>query len=197
MQKQPSKLSAGFTFIELAIGMSVGALLFVVFLRFMAVGYPLSKTIFEQSTSNETARVQLSRIVQALREVAYSNTGDYPLEETSAQKIVFYADVTNDGIPERIRYELQGTELLRGVTEFNQDEHLYIPEDEQETTIATSIQNGEQPLFTYYGSEGEEESPPARVDVRSVKVHLVIDKDINKDPAPIDLESQVFLRNVR
>ena len=192
----------GLTVVEMIVGIAIASILLVALLRFLVAGYPLTKISYLQQQSTETARLQLERMAKQLREARYSDTGAYPLVEMLPQRVVFYADVDGDATTERIRYELQGTDLVRGVTEPSGVPLAYDPgSDEVVATVAASVRNGGTDVFTYYtGDYPADQTPLTPVDLTEVKYiqfYLEIDHDPAIEPPPIEVRSQVQLRNLK
>src|SRR3989344_9563587 len=115
----------GFTLVELMVVVAISSFLIVALVRFIGSGYQISRVVYSQSQATEVARLQLKRLTKMLREARPSDTGAYPLVEMAPQKIVFYADVDADTTTELVRYELQGTNLERGITEPTGDPLTY------------------------------------------------------------------------
>ncbi len=191
----------GLTIIELVVVVTISSLLLSALLRFVVIGYPLSKTTYLQSRSTESARLQLKRLAKSLRELRQSDTGSYPLITAENQRIIFYANVDSDALTERVRYQLDGTNLIRAIIKPSGDPVLYNEADEQAAVIVTSIRNGATPIFTYYsGDYPADQTPLAPADLTEAKYiqfHLMIDADPNVPPPPIDVISQVQLRNLK
>lgn len=193
------KASSGFTLTELLVVIAISGIICVALAMLMGNSISTYRVLFLQSLANETARVQLLRMSHLLRSLRPSDTGAFPLVEASAQRIIFYANVDDDTAIERVRYELVGTDLLRGVIEPTGNPITYPVSQEVVTTIARSIQNGATPLFSYYGSNyPADTTPAASVSVITyISFSLVIDADITNDPAPVTVQSQVQLRNLK
>jgi hypothetical protein len=155
-----------------------------------------------QQQAVEDARLQLKRISKAIREARPSDTGAYPLVAMDPQRIIFYADVDADPDTEMIRYELQGNDLIRGVTKPVGSPPVYDPDNnEQATVVARSIRNGTEPIFTYYtGDYPADQTPLSPVDLTEVKYiqfYLVVDVNPEVEPGPLEVRSQVQLRNLK
>lgn len=193
--------AAGLTLIELLLVMAMSAIILVVLVRFLASGFPLSRAVFAQASATETARLQLKRMTKALREARYADTGAYPLVEMEPARIVFYSDVDADDVTERLRYELRGTDLERGVIKPTGEPLRYDPDDEQTAVVARHVRNGAQPVFTYYGGDYPADAAPLSMvdltEVKYIQYQLVIDTDPAQDPLAVDLISQVQLRNLK
>lgn len=191
----------GLTVLEILVGVALSLILLTALLRFLVVGFPLARVTYIQAHSTETARVQLKRLSKALRELRQSDTGSYALAAAEPQRIIFYANVDADALTERVRYELAGTDLQRGIIKPSGNPLLYDPARETVTTVAAHIRNGAMPLFTYYnGSYPAETTPLTPADVTEVKYidfSLVIDNDPATDPPPVTVTSQVQLRNLK
>lgn len=191
----------GLSILEVMIVVAISSILLIALLRFLVIGYPLSKITYLQQQSTETARLQLKRISKQLREARPADTGAYALVEMSPQRIIFYGDLDRDDVTERIRYELIGTDLVRGIIEPTGDPLAYVVTDEQTVTVARSIRNGESPIFTYYSGDYPADqtalTPADVTEVKYIQFHFLIDVDTSVDPPPIDVRSQVQLRNLK
>lgn len=196
-----SQKENGLTILEVIVGVALSLILLTALLRFLVVGFPLARVAYVQAHSTETARIQLKRLSKALRELRQSDTGSYALAVADPQRIIFYANVDADALTERVRYELVGTDLQRGIIKPSGDPWLYDPAQETVTTVAAHISNGATPLFTYYsGNYPAETTPLTPADVTEVKYinfSLVIDNDPATDPPPVTVTSQVQLRNLK
>lgn len=192
----------GFTLLEILVVLSIMSIILVVLLRFSATGYHFSREIRSQQQAVENARIQLKRISKAIRETRFADTGAYPLVDMQPDRIIFYSDVDADSTVERIRYELNQTDLERGVTEPTSDPLIYdVENNEQVSVVAKSIRNGYDPIFTYYNGDYPADTTPLTpidlTEVKYVQFRLLIDVDPEADPAVVDVRSQVQLRNLK
>ena len=191
----------GMTLVEIVVVMAISSIVIVIIVRALATGLPVSKVVMLQVRSTETARLQLKRIAKALREARESDTGSYPLVEVDSQRIIFYSDVDSDTATERIRYELVGTNLERGVIEPSGNPIRYNQNDEETTVVASSVRNGGDAVFTYYTGDYPADptplSPTDLTEVKYIQFNLLIDADPLIDPEPVNLISQVQLRNLK
>lgn len=191
----------GITVVEMVIIAALSLILMTALVRFLGTSYPLSRVTILQSRANETARLRLKRIARELREIRISDTGAYPIAEMTAQRIIFYANVDDDLATERVRYELVGTNLERGITEPSGNPLVYDAGNEDTAVVASSIQNGDVPVFVYYtGNYPDDTVPLDPMDVTEAKYiefKLIVDADVNQDPDPVEVISQVQLRNMK
>ncbi|MEX1997959.1 MAG: type II secretion system protein [Candidatus Andersenbacteria bacterium] len=191
----------GLTALEIVITVMISSLLIAALLRFMSFGHPLAKTAYLQAQSTDTARLQLKRIAKLLREARYADTGAYPLLEVSPQRIIFFANADTDATTERIRYELNGTNLERGMVKPSGDPLTYDLAQEQVTVVTSAVRNGSDPIFTYYTGDYPADPTPLTptdlTEVKYIQFRLLIDADPAIDPPAIEVVSQVQLRNLK
>jgi len=91
----------------------------------------------------------------------------------------------------------QEVSLKKGVIEPTGDPISYPSDQEKIYTISKYIRNT-LPVFRYFDEEGNELSPPARLeDAKLVKVHLTVNVDPNRPPDDFNLESSVQIRNLK
>ena len=194
-------MSRGLTIIEVTIVLGISSIILIALMRFLASGYPLSRAVFAQASATETARPQLKRITFALREARESDAGGYPLVAVEPQRLVFYADIDDDDATERVRYELTGTTLVRGIIKPVGDPLTYPPGQEQVATVAAHVRNGADPVFVYYSGDYPADTDPLTAadlnEVKYIQFRLLIDANTAADPAPLELISQVALRNLK
>lgn len=186
---------------EMILVVGISSIVLVALMRFMAAGYPLSRVVFLQASSTETARVQLKRISKGLREARESDTGGYPLVVMEPQKIIFYSDVDSDDTTERVRYELVGTNLTRGIIKPSGDPLGYHEDEEEAAVVAGAVRNGSDDIFTYYSGDYPADpaplSPTDLTEVKYIEFRLLIDANVDVDPPPVEMLSQVQLRNLK
>lgn len=191
--------SSGYTLLEMLVVIALTSIILMALMRFLGTSLLVYRSTFLQTLANETARVQLKRMSHILRSARSSDTGAFALVEASPQRIIFYANVDDDNSTERIRYELIGVDLVRGVTEPTGTPVEYDTDGEAVTTLARSIRNDTAPVFSYYTSEYPADTTPSVViaDTTYIEFSLIIDADPNQDPPPITVQSQVQLRNLK
>jgi len=90
-----------------------------------------------------------------------------------------------------------GNELKKGITE-PAGAPIQYPDDQEKIVVITKYIRNDPPVFTYYDSENEEitEIPARLIDAKLIKIHLVIDLDVNKNPEETVIESFIQPRNM-
>ena len=122
-----------------------------------------------------------------------------PIISLAPNQFAFYADVDTDPQIEKIRFFIQGTSLVEGVTNPQIDPPTYVG-GEVFSTTSDAVQNIAiaTSTFKYYDANGIQVTDVSRIgDVRYVTVSLAVDTDMNHLPAMLMLSSSATLRNLR
>lgn len=180
-----------------------------IFLLIMGIVGKFAKDIFNYEdifssglTAYDEARKVLQPIASEIRSASSSSLGSYPIETTGTNNFIFFTDINNDGLKERIRYYLSGTTLMRGVISPSGSPLQYLSGNETTTEIVHGVRNGSTAIFTYYdtnysGSSSPLSAPISVFNVRLVKITLIIDDNLNKPPTAVTVTTQVTIRNLK
>ncbi|MBI2410454.1 MAG: prepilin-type N-terminal cleavage/methylation domain-containing protein [Candidatus Kerfeldbacteria bacterium] len=194
----------GFTIIEMMVVTAIIAMLSVMAAHFLVTGLNIQRFVSEQNDAIAESRKALKTMVSELRETVPADTGAYPIEDATEQEIIFYSDVDKDNETERVRYFLEGTNIQRGIIEPSGDPLEYLPENETVTTISHYIQNGSDPVFTYYNQNYPADTstnplaePTNISEIRLVEIRVLTNVDPNRVPDTRELEAMVMLRNLK
>jgi len=97
-----------------------------------------------------------------------------------------------------ITQEIQGQELKKGVIKATGFPPNYLKENEEIFVLSSYVRNS-PPIFEYYDGNGNKiEEYPARLkDTKVMKIFLVVNVDPQRPPTEYQLESFVFLRNLK
>jgi hypothetical protein len=137
--------------------------------------------------------------VKAIREATHSSAGAYPVITFGPSEFAFYANIDSDPFIERIRYFLQGTSLMREVTDPSGDPPVY-GAVQVTSIISETVRNLEQDidLFAYYDAEGDLITDYSDIGaVRFVTMNIVVNVNPDRLPNQLTLRSSAALRNVR
>lgn len=192
----------GFTLVEVLVATAIFTIIVGLITMFIRNIYYFNNVFSSGLTSYDDARKALQPIASEIRSASPSSLGAYPLEKTAENELVFFSDINNDGLKEKIRYVVIGTTLKRGVTAPTGNPLQYASANEVLTTIVAGVRNGITPLFTYFGSAyaGTGNSlvqPVSVLDVRLVKINIIIDADPNRPPSPVSVTTQISIRNLK
>jgi len=128
--------------------------------------------------------------------------GTIAVESASSTAIVFYSNIDDDSLVERIRYYLSGTTLKKGVTKPTGSPLAYVTSTETFTDVAHDVANGASSTFYYYdgnftGAQSPLSAPITVAQIRMVKISLRLEEDPNLSPVPFFIESKVAIRNLK
>ena len=193
--------TAGMTVIELIVVLFISSIVIIALVRFISIGFPVSKITYLQTQSNEAARIHMRRLTKAIREARSADSGAYALEEALPQRIIFYSNIDNDTAVERVRYELDGTDLERGITNPTGTPPAYDSDDEEVAVVARSVRNDTEPIFTYYSGDYPTDTtaldPTDLTEVKYIEIELILDVDPAADPPATTVSTQVQIRNLK
>ncbi len=195
-------LQKGMSIAELIIVIGITSLLIVAMGSFQRDILYFAGFIEKGLSGTQDARAILRTMTREARAALPSSIGAYPIFEAGNQSFTFYSDIDNDGLQERVRYFLSGTDLRKGVIKPSGNPLQYNPASETFSTLARDVRNGGQNLFDYYdanydGTTAALTQPVSVSVVRLVKVTVIIDADINRAPSPKTFMTQVSFRNLK
>jgi prepilin-type N-terminal cleavage/methylation domain-containing protein len=192
----------GVTLLEVLITMAIFSLIVGVLGSFVRNIYYFENIFSGGITTYDEARKILQPIASEIRSASQSSLGSYPLEKTSPTEFIFYTDINNDGLKERIRYFISGDIMKRGVVYPTGNPIQYPLSSEKITNIVHGLKNEANPVFSYYnssynGNTSPLSQPVSIIDVRLVKILLILDADPKRPPAPVTVTTQVNIRNLK
>lgn len=203
MRTKTQKTSAGFTLIEILI------VFFIFIAIFNSVWMIYKKTLSSNTAlsdsfnSQEEVRKALTSMTASIRSASPSSTGSYPISAASSTALTYYSDIDHDGLKEQIRYFLSGNILKKGLTEPTGNPLTYLSANEKVSyLIRNVVRNEAKPIFSYYddsytGTGPALSNPPNILDIRLIKINVLIDRDPTKAPAAAEFTTQVSIRNLK
>lgn len=160
----------------------------------------------EQGMSVNAVQHSLKIMIEEIRGACQSDTGAYPIQMADESSFIFFADIDEDGVRERVHYYKENQSLKKGVSRPSGTPASYPEADENVATISDHIVNTPlQPIFSYYDTNYpvDQVNNPLAAPVsplavlRLVKIDIYYNLDPNKAPDNIRLESFVELRNLK
>ena len=109
--------SHGFTLVEVLVAMFTFALLAALVYGFAVYYFQSYNFSFEENQQVGIAQSGLTTMIREISEARLADNGAYAIEQALDTNFTFFADVTNDGRSDRVRYFLNGNELQKVVTE--------------------------------------------------------------------------------
>jgi len=188
---------SGMTFIEALIWVALFTLVILALVASILYFYRTNRYAIEQSNAVTFSQKGIGKMVRVIREAAYSSEGAYPIVSIAANDFIFYADIDNDPLIEKIHYYLSGTDLIEGIVDAAGDPPSYAGA-ETLSTLSEQVRNiGQVSTFNYYDKDGAEITNYSnKAAVRFVKVNLIVNVDPNRLPNQITLSSSAAMRNL-
>ena len=193
----------GFTLLELLVAMGIFSLVILAGTQIFIDGLRYNTIIWDQLQGQTDGRRAVKEVVDVVRKAEESSIGGYPIVSAGDTELILYANVDDDSYREKVRFWLDDTVLKRGITKPSGDPLGYSG-IENVVEIAHYIVNTTQgtPLFMYYdedftGSQDALLTPADAGSIRVVKIQLEIEKDADKTPVPLHVESVVSVRNLK
>lgn len=190
----------GFTLLETIVYIALFGMIFVAISDAILTFYNSNRYTLEQIDQLNSARKGVAAMTQELREATYSASGAYPIESGSNNDIIFYANIDTDPEAERLRYFISSNNLMRGVIQPSGNPAVYNSASETTTSIAGYIRNIEQGIniFQYYDTNGTiMVVPPATINIRYIKISIVVNVNPATMPNEFTLRSSATIRNVK
>jgi prepilin-type N-terminal cleavage/methylation domain-containing protein len=197
--KAVSLNQSGFTLVETLIGMAIFVLIVGVLTLFSKNIWVYNSMINSELTSVNANRTALKTMVAEIRTASSGNNGAYVISLANSTSFTFYSDIYDNGLKEKIRYFLNGTNLQKGVI-IPTGSPLAYTGNEVITTLIPYVTNSS--IFDYYDEnyDGTTASLGAPVDIsviRLIKITVTTDDNPNRPASPITISSQVTLRNIK
>lgn len=197
-----SKYNKGFTLVEILVTMAIFSLILSAIGLFARDIFYYDNIFSGGLTSYDDAKKILQPVASEIRSASQSSLGSYSIEQANNTSFVFFTDNNNDGLKERIRYFSSNGILKKGVITPSGSPLQYLSGSEIIKDIVPNLRNGATPIFTYYdtnynGSTSPLSTPVPVLNIRLVKITLIIDTDPNRPPAPMTVTTEVSIRNLK
>jgi len=192
------KSMRGMTFVETLVWISIFTIAMLAIITTLLSFYRTNRYTLEQANAVTSAQRALDETVRTIREGAYSSQGAFPVVSLGANDFVFYADIDNDALIERVHYYISGTYLMRGILNPTGNPPDYIGSEEA-SIAAEYVRNTDQGLttFRYYDELGSEITNYANwTAVRFVSVNLAVNVNPGALPNQLTLSSSAAIRNL-
>lgn len=191
--------SEGFTLIEILLAIFI-------FLVIMAAAVAMFISLFKEQSadsariaSGEKASNAIEKMADEIRKINRGENGNYFFQTVEPQRIVFFSDVDNDSLTEKIEYVLNGTEIERKVIE--PGAALDYAGAAATSIVADNVRNGASAVFTYYDSSytglGSPMDPVVAADISLVGINLDINTNLSSLTSPIHIETKIHPRNLK
>ena len=197
----------GFTIIEAVIAITFITLVGVVIVVFQKSVIGNTKIIQSNLVAQTQIRKTLQMFVAEVRSSTQSAAGGYVIEKAATSSLVFYGNIDNDSLIERVRYFIPTTTpptaLKKGITKPTGT--AYNLSGEKVSDLVTGIKaSSTVPIFVYFDASynGTSSSTPLAqpvniADIRLVKIALPVDPNASRSPVFQTYSTQAMFRNLK
>jgi len=203
----PKERIRGFTIIEAVVAITFITLIGAVIVAFQKSVIGDTKIIQSNLVMQTQIRKTLQMFVAEVRASTQSATGGYVIESAATSSLVFYGNIDNDSLVERVRYFVPTTTppivLKKGVTKPTGTVYNLVNEKVSDLVIGIKA-SSTVPIFTYFdaGYNGTSSSTPLSqpvniADIRLVKINLPVDPNASRSPVFQTYSTQGMFRNLK
>jgi len=192
----------GFTLIEILVTVGIMSMIVGLLGAFQADIFSFNNIIQTGIRNQSEAKKIIRPFSNEVRSASVSNLGSYPVAESASSTFAFYSDIDGDGLKEKIKYFLDGSDFKKSVIKPSGQPLEYDEENEEIIRVIQDVIN--QDIFEYYDSsyDGTASStklvqPVVTSDVRLIKITILIDSDPNRPPGAVEITTQVSIRNLK
>ena len=190
--------------LEVVIVITIFAIIILAWNNLIIKTYKSSSFGQEQLEAIRQAQRGIETMTKEIREMSTAENGAYALELAGDNEIIFYSDVDQDVLTEKIHYYINSSTLYKGVTEPTGDPLEYDPNNEVINVLASYVNNSSTPMFTYFNDQypfDTENNPlpaPTRlIETKLIHLFLRINIEPTRAPNDFDVESDVQIRNLK
>ncbi|MFA7314572.1 MAG: type II secretion system protein [Candidatus Magasanikbacteria bacterium] len=165
--------------------------------------------IWEQLVTQNEGKKAVEHVINYVRKAETSSAGAYALDTADPYDLIFYANVDNDSMVEKVEFWVDdGGIFKQTITKPSStaSTNMYENGTPQTTDLANNLTNfinePHVPVFLYYdesytGTQQDLGENFNLTDVRMVKIQLELEKDPAKAPVPLHVESTVLIRSTK
>jgi prepilin-type N-terminal cleavage/methylation domain-containing protein len=193
----------GFTLIEVLASIGIFLVIIVAVGLFEVNVFSYQRTASSSFQTVQDAQIILKTITKDIRMASPGSDGAYALQTVGTGTLMFFSDINANGIKERVRYTLIGSNLYRAVAEPIGSPLSYVNATESTSTILSDVVNGSVPVFNYYdgtyagSTTGALSQPVNQSSVRLIQITLMLDPDTHDTVPARTYSTEVTLRNLK
>lgn len=195
-----SNRTKGMTLLEMLVVIAIILIIIPVLYQTILTLYSTHKRIISRAFALAVATQATQHIVRDVRGAVYGEDGSLPMVAIATSSVTLFTDTDFDGMVERVRYTLTGTDLQKGIIEPTASS-TYPVGSETVSTIARDIMNNaaQVPLFRYYSATSTEITQASAIlNVRRVDIAVVgASSDIGNQQYKVQVSSSASIRNLK
>ncbi len=197
------KFKRGFSLIEVIIFVAIASILVLAVSSLTGNVANVENFIKQKLQARSGIEETFQMLVSEIRSIGPASNGAYGIEAASSSSLVFFSDIDQDGIFERVRYIISTSTVLRGVVEPSGQPMTYPTSTESvKTVIRNVIFSTSTDFFQYFDNaySGSGASLPSPIDltqIRMVRVSIKVDTNPGKTPKPTFFSETITIRNFK
>jgi len=200
--KNTKRFIDGFSVVEALFVVGVLALIGVAVWTFQRDVFLLNNIASGGLEAEREARKAMKVMASEIRSASVGVDGSYPIVEASGLSLTFFSDADYDGVQEKIKYYFENGTIVRVKTTPVGSPLSYVGGVEESIALVDHVLSTSTPIFSFFGSDYDGTTDPlpnpvSVSDVRLVRVTIFIDKDEVRLPIPLELVTQVSIRNLK
>jgi len=185
----------GFTLIEMLLAaLILPIVLSAAYLTFTTLSGNYSD-ISAQSEATSEAQQALDTMVREMRQGQEITDGGGALGVAQADRCSFYADIDRDGVPERITYYVDGTDLYREEATATIAIYPYNFVDKPAARVV-NLTTSSAVVFTYFDKNDplDVDTTPNPATVCAIGIHLSASRPAENGQVSVDFSTKVKIR---
>ena len=194
----------GVTMLEIIIAVTIFAVIVIAWNNLIISTYKSSTFGQDQLEAVKQAQRGIEQMTREIREMSTAENGAYPLELAGDNELIFYSDIDQDVLTERVHYYINSSTLYRGIVEPTGDPLSYDTNNESVSVLASYINNSSTPMFSYFNDQYPFDTannplpaPTRLIDTKLMHIFLRINIEPTRAPNDFDVESDIQIRNLK
>lgn len=194
--------SNGFSIIEILVGISIFVMLSLAVWSFQENIFSINTFISRELIIQQETRQAFNKMSSEIRSLSPSSVGAYPIAQVGTSSFTFFSDIDDDGLKEQIRYFLDGNTFKKGILSPTGSPATYNQANEIINNSIKDIVNNDIPIFEFFDSYYDGSGvallyPIDTLEIRLIKINVIIDQNPTRPPAPINVTTQISMRNLK
>lgn len=192
---------SGMTLVEMLVFIAIYTILLLVIANSVTSLYQDNSYAMSQATEIDNARRGITEWNRDVKEMVTAEDGTYPVAVIEEHKLGYYSDTDQDEYVEYVEYVLATTTLTKytyNPTGVPATYDLFSPDSEK--ILSLYVQNIVEATstFMYYDNAGMQLSSTSPIiDVKYIKMQLIVNVDHIRSPGEFVLRSSAAPRNLK